>query len=41
MALSRDLGVSPKTVAKWRKRETVGDRETGPKTQPNRQGKAN
>ena len=41
MALSRDLGGNPKTVAKWRKRETVGDRKTGPKTQHNRQGKAN
>jgi transposase-like protein len=30
-ALSRELGVNPKTVAKWRKRETVADRETGPK----------
>ena len=25
-ALSRELGINPKTVAKWRKRETVADR---------------
>jgi hypothetical protein len=30
-ALSRDLGINPKTVAKWRKRETVVDLKTGPK----------
>ena len=30
-ALSRELGINPKTVAKWRKRETVEDRKTGPK----------
>ncbi len=30
-ALSRDLGINPKTVAKWRKRETVKDLKTGPK----------
>lgn len=30
-ALSKDLGINPKTVAKWRKRETVEDRKTGPK----------
>ena len=29
-ALSRELGINPKTVAKWRKRETVEDRKTGP-----------
>jgi transposase-like protein len=29
-ALSRELGISVKTVAKWRKRETVEDRKTGP-----------
>ncbi|NVO55135.1 helix-turn-helix domain-containing protein, partial [Rhodobacteraceae bacterium B1Z28] len=29
--LSRELGINPKTVAKWRKRETVEDRKTGPK----------
>jgi transposase-like protein len=29
--LSRALGINPKTVAKWRKRETVEDRKTGPK----------
>ncbi|PTN01562.1 integrase-like protein, partial [Rhodovulum imhoffii] len=28
---SRELGINPKTVAKWRKRETVEDRKTGPK----------
>ena len=32
-ALSRELGINVKTVAKWRKRETVEDRKTGP-TQP-------
>src|SRR3546814_10298072 len=29
--LSRELGINPKTVAKWRKRATVDDRKTGPK----------
>ncbi|MDX3928144.1 MAG: IS481 family transposase [Shinella sp.] len=29
--LSRELGINPKTVAKWRKRETVEDLKTGPK----------
>ncbi len=29
--LSRELGINPKTVAKWRKRQTVEDRRTGPK----------
>ena len=29
--LSRDLGINPKTVAKWRKRQTVEDLKTGPK----------
>ena len=29
--LSRDLGINPKTVAKWRKRQTVEDRKTGPR----------
>lgn len=28
--MSRELGINPKTVAKWRKRETVEDRKTGP-----------
>ncbi len=28
--LSRELGVNPKTVAKWRKRQTVEDHKTGP-----------
>lgn len=32
-ALSRELGINVKTVAKWRKRETVEDRQTGP-TEP-------
>jgi hypothetical protein len=27
--LSRELGINPKTVTKWRKRETVEDRKTG------------
>lgn len=31
--LSRELGVNPKTVAKWRKRATVEDMKTGP-TEP-------
>ncbi len=30
-ALSRELGINPKTVAKWRKRQSVEDRKTGPK----------
>ena len=30
-ALSPDLGINPKTVAKWRKRATVEDLKTGPK----------
>ncbi len=30
-ALSRELGINPKTVAKWRKRASVEDRKTGPK----------
>ena len=29
-ALSRELGINVKTVAKWRKRKTVEDRKTGP-----------
>jgi len=29
--LSRELGINPKTVAKWRKRQTVEDRKTGPR----------
>ncbi len=32
-ALSRELGINVKTVAKWRKRQTVEDRKTGP-TEP-------
>jgi transposase-like protein len=28
--LSRELGINPKTVAKWRKRATVEDIKTGP-----------
>ncbi len=28
--LSRELGINPKTVAKWRKRSTVEDMKTGP-----------
>ena len=34
-ALSRELGINVKTVAKWRKRETLEDRKTGP-TEPAR-----
>ena len=30
-SLSRELGINPKTVAKWRKRQTVDDLKTGPK----------
>ncbi|WP_247676774.1 hypothetical protein [Leisingera sp. HS039] len=30
-ALSRELGINPKTVSKWRKREAAEDRKTGPK----------
>ena len=29
--MSRELGINPKTVAKWRERATVEDRKTGPK----------
>ncbi len=29
--LIRELGIKPKTVAKWRKRATVEDLKTGPK----------
>ena len=29
--LSKKFGVNPKTVAKWRKRQTVEDQKTGPK----------
>jgi len=29
--LSRELGINPKTVAKWRKRQSVEDLKTGPK----------
>ena len=28
--LSRELGIHPKTVAKWRARETIEDRRAGP-----------
>ena len=30
-ALADRYGVNPKTIAKWKKRETVSDRKTGPK----------
>src|SRR4028118_1971131 len=30
-ALAKRHGINPKTVAKWRKRETVADQRTGPK----------
>ncbi len=29
--LSRELGINPKTVAKWRRRQAVEDHKTGPK----------
>lgn len=29
--LSRELGITPKTVAKWRNRATIEDMKTGPK----------
>jgi len=29
--LSREIGINPKTVAKWRKRATVEDMNPGPK----------
>jgi transposase-like protein len=29
--LSKELGINPKTVAKWRKRTTVEDLKTGPR----------
>ncbi len=29
--LCRELGINPKTVAKWRQRATVEDMKTGPK----------
>lgn len=29
--LSRELGVNPKTVANWRKRQSGEDRKTGPR----------
>ena len=29
--MSKELGINPKTVAKWRKRATVEDQKTGPK----------
>jgi len=29
--LSKELGINPKTVAKWPKRKTFEDRKTGPK----------
>jgi hypothetical protein len=30
-SLSKEFGINPKTVAKWRKRQTVEDQKTGPK----------
>ena len=30
--LARQYGINPKTVAKWKKRETVEDRKTGPRS---------
>ncbi|GBR52015.1 transposase [Gluconobacter sphaericus NBRC 12467] len=31
MALSKEFGINPKTVAKWQKRQSVEDQNTGPK----------
>ena len=31
IGLSKRYGINPKTVAKWRKRESVSDQRTGPK----------
>ena len=30
VALSRELGITPRTVTKWRKRQTAEDMKTGP-----------
>ena len=30
-SFERELGINPKTVAKWRKRKPVEDQKTGPK----------
>ena len=30
-SLSEEFGINPKTVVKWRKRQTVEDQKTGPK----------
>lgn len=30
-SLSKEFGINPKTVAKWRKRQTVEDQKTEPK----------
>lgn len=30
-SLGKEFGINPKTVAKWRKRQTVEDQKTGPK----------
>lgn len=32
--LSRELGINPKTVTKWRKRQTVEDLKTGSRGNP-------
>ena len=37
--LSQELGINPKTVAKWRKRATVEDLKTGPKAPHSSEGK--
>ncbi len=34
--LSRELGINPKTVAKWRKRETIEDLRPGRKSRAQR-----
>ena len=31
VALSKEFGINPKTVAKWQKRQSVEDQNTGPK----------
>jgi transposase-like protein len=37
--LSEEFGINPKTVAKWRKRQTVEDQKTGPRLRTHSQNK--